>query len=121
MPCVEFEDLLAGYEDLPATGRYKADAHLAVCLDCREYFESLSDLDRKLTGLYAGLHLSSDFASSVMSRASRRLRVPVPLRPPSVWPEVLDFCGWAAVTAIAAMLVVGLAEQAGIPLGFLSR
>jgi predicted anti-sigma-YlaC factor YlaD len=121
MPCAEFEDLLEGYGDLTAVDRHRADAHLAACRDCRAYFETLSDLDQELTGVYAGVQPAPEFAAAVMLRASATSQLLAPPRPPSAWPEVLDFCGWAAVSAIAAMLVITLAAQAGIPLGFILR
>lgn len=37
-------------------------------------------------------------------------------RPLSAWPELLDFCGWAAILAIVALLAVTSAAQAGIML-----
>jgi len=121
MPCAEFEDLLQRYDELSAAERRHAEAHLSDCADCREYFEMLSDLDRELTGLYAGLQPGSKFAAAVASIVSTTPKPITRLRPPSAWPEVLDFCGWAAVVAIAAMLVVTIAAHQGIPLGFILR
>ena len=121
MPCAEFEDLLQRYDELSATERHHADSHLSDCADCQEYFETLSDLDQELTGLYAELQPGPKFASAVATIARTTPKPLARLRPPSAWPEVLDFCGWAAVVAIAAMLVVTVAAQQGIPLGFMLR
>lgn len=121
MPCAEFEDLLQRYDELSATERHHADSHLSDCADCREYLETLSDLDGELSGLYAGLQPGSKFATAVALVASSTPKPVERLRPPSAWPEVLDFCGWAAVVVIAAMLVVTIAAQQGIPLGFKLR
>lgn len=121
MPCAEFEELLQRYDEFSAAERRNADAHLSNCADCQEYFETLSDLDRELTGLYAGLQPGPKFADSVASIASTTPKPITRLRPPSAWPEVLDFCGWAAVVAIAAMLVVTVAAQQRIPLRFILR
>ncbi len=118
MPCPAFEDLLSGYDELTAGERQRVSTHLAVCGDCREYLETLADLDRELAGLYGGLQPQSGFAAEVISRASairKPLRRP---RPPSAWPEVLDFCGWAAIVGIVALLAVTAAAQAGIALQF---
>lgn len=91
MPCAEFEELLQRYDEFSAAERRNADAHLSNCADCQEYFETLSDLDRELTGLYAGLQPGPKFADSVASIASTTPKPITRLRPPSAWPEVLDF------------------------------
>jgi anti-sigma factor RsiW len=114
MPCAAFEDLLSGYEELTSSQRQSVNAHLAVCADCREYVETLADLDRELSALYEGLQPPPGFAAGVVSRASA-LKQPRPL---SAWPEVLDFCGWAAIVAIVALLLVTAAARAGITLRF---
>jgi hypothetical protein len=120
MQCAAFEDLLSGYDALTANERRSADAHLAVCGDCREYRETLAALDRELAGLYEGLQPrladSPAFVAGVISRASAIQKPFVQPRPPSAWPEVLDFCGWAAIVAIVALLAVSAAAQAGIAL-----
>jgi len=123
MPCAAFEDLLDGYDELDAAERQRVSTHMAVCGDCREYLETLADLDRELAGLYQGLQprpgfMADGFAAEVISRASaarKPLRQP---RPPSAWPEILDFCGWAAIAAIVALLGVTATAQAGITLQF---
>jgi|SRR5579863_3059145 len=116
MPCAAFEDLLRGYDELTAGERRGIDAHLTVCGDCREYLETLAELDRELAGLYRGLQPPPHFAAAVRSKARASKPLAKPLRPPSAWPEVLDFCGWAAVVAIVALLAVAVAAQAGITL-----
>jgi hypothetical protein len=113
MPCAAFEDLLRGYDELTAGEGRNADAHLAVCGDCREYMETLADLDRELSGIYRGLEPRPGFAVAAVARAGASRH---PLRPPSAWPEVLDFCGWAAIVAIVAFLAVTAAARAGITL-----
>jgi anti-sigma factor RsiW len=119
MPCPAFEEILQGYEELTAFERRRADSHLAVCADCREYVETLTELDRELTGLYAGLQPHPEFAAEAVSRA--RASKP-PLREPrrlSAWPEVLDFCGWVAIAAIVSLLTVMVAAQSGVTPVFL--
>jgi anti-sigma factor RsiW len=116
MPCAAFEDLLSGYDDLTAGERDAADAHLAVCGNCRAYLETLADLDRELAGIFAEIQPRLGFAARVVSRTGatqKPIRLP---RRPSAWPEVLDFCGWAAVVAIVALLAATVARQAGITL-----
>jgi hypothetical protein len=121
MPCAEFEELLEGYHSLTAADRQLAGTHLSQCATCREHLETLLELEQELVGLYTGIHPRAPFDTSMIVRAAASRPRLEPLRPPSAWPEVLDFCGWAAVTAIAAVLVVTLAAQAGIPLTFTLR
>jgi RNA polymerase sigma-70 factor (ECF subfamily) len=118
MPCPAFEDSLRQYDELTAAERHSTDAHLAVCRDCREYLETLADLDRELAALYQGrwprLREDPAFAAGVISRAAAFMQP----RRPSPWPEILDFCGWAAIMAMVALLGVMVAAQAGIALRF---
>src|SRR5277367_4321902 len=114
MPCPAFEDRLSGYSELTVGERRSVDSHLAGCGDCREYLETLAEVDRELAGLYGGLQPHSGFAAASRAAAFRQ-----PLRqsaPPSAWPEVLDFCGWAAIVAIVFLLALTAAAQAGIAL-----
>jgi hypothetical protein len=115
MPCPAFEDLLRGYDELTPGERRNAGAHLAVCGDCREYLETLADLDRELVGLYEGLQpppgfMTDRFAADIRSRASTYWQP----HPPSAWPEVLDFCGGAAIVAIVGFLAIAAAARAGV-------
>ena len=103
MQCELFEDRLLGYDELHGQDRASVDAHVAGCSGCREFLEALEQVDRSLTAMYSGL------------RSHRLLSTQV-IRKPSAWPEVLDFCGWAAVVAAIVLLAVTLAGQLGIPL-----
>jgi hypothetical protein len=118
MPCAAFEDLLQGYEELTAGDRRRAGLHLAVCADCREYMQALADIDRELTGVYEGLYPRAGFAARAIAQASAMQKPLAEPRRPSVWPEVLDFCGWAAIVAIVSFLAVSAAAHAGITFGF---
>jgi anti-sigma factor RsiW len=117
MPCAEFEDLLQGYDELTSGDRRHADSHLARCADCREYMETLADLDRELAGFYEGIEPRAGFTARAIAQASAMQKPLAQLRRPSAWPEVLDFCGWAAIVAIVSFLAVTAAEHAGITLG----
>jgi anti-sigma factor RsiW len=121
MPCAALEDLLQGYGELTAGDRRRADSHLAVCADCREYMETLADLDRELAGFYEGIEPRAGFAARAIAQASAMQKPLAHPRRPSAWPEVLDFCGWAAIMAIVSFLAVTAAAHAGITLGFPSH
>jgi anti-sigma factor RsiW len=118
MPCAAFEDLLSGYDELTSGQRQSVNAHLAVCADCREHLAALAALDRELAALYQGLQPHAGFAAGVLSRTAAIHKPLGQPHPPSAWPEVLDFCGWAAIVAIVALLAVTAAAQAGIALAF---
>jgi hypothetical protein len=98
-----FEDLLAGYSELSDSERRDVDAHLHVCSGCRGYLETLVQVDRGLTALYGGIQ-------------PRRVFDTAAVKQPSALPEVLDFCGWAAVLAILAVLSAVVADRFGITL-----
>ena len=90
MACPEFEDLLNG----------RAGNHAASCEECRALLDALADVDAALETAFAGITAPPGLAAAVRARVSRE----VPLRAPSVMPEVLDFIGWAAVLALAVAL-----------------
>jgi anti-sigma factor RsiW len=115
MQCAAFEDLLSSYDELTTAERLAVDAHLAVCVHCHEYLEAFAELDRELSEIYEGLRPHPGFATKVAWATASSQPVPRPRRP-SVWPEVLDFCGWAAVVAIASVLAIAAAARAGITL-----
>ena len=101
MPCTEFERLLLEYGELSGEARRTADAHLAGCAGCRALLEGLADVDAQLAVAYADAVVSTGFRDSVL----RRVEGHVPIRRPSLIPEVLDFVGWAAVVAITAYVI----------------
>ena len=90
MACPEFEDLLRDGGD-----------HAAHCEECRALLEALADVDATLDGALAGISAPPSLAAAVRARRTHEF----PVRRPSVLPEVLDFIGWAAVLALAAVLV----------------
>jgi anti-sigma factor RsiW len=114
MPCAAFEDLLRDYEELTDGERQRADAHLAACGDCREYLETLTDLDRELSALYEGLEPRPWFHQKLTAQIASRAIESRPPRRPSFLPEILDFCGWAAIVAIVAVLAVTAAVRVGL-------
>jgi hypothetical protein len=90
MACPELEDLL----------RDGAGGHAARCEECRALLDSLADVDATLESAFAGISAPPSLAALARARIARQ----IPLRAPSVLPEVLDFIGWAAILALAAVL-----------------
>ena len=89
MSCPEFEDLV----------REGASGHAQRCEHCRALLEALADVDEALETAFAGVSAPPRLAASVRAR----LAIESPVRRPSIVPEVLDFIGWAAVLALAAV------------------
>jgi hypothetical protein len=87
--CPEFEDLV----------REGATGHAQHCEQCRALLEALADVDDSLDGAFAGVSAPLHLAASVRARVA----IEAPIRRPSMIPEVLDFIGWAAVLALAAV------------------
>ena len=91
MACPAFEELL----------RDGPDGHAAHCEECRALLEAWAEVEARLEAGLAGVAAPSSLASTVRALAVREL----PLRRPSLIPEILDFLGWAAVLAVAAILI----------------
>jgi hypothetical protein len=90
MNCPEWEDLL----------REGPGGHAAQCEECRALLDALTDVDATLEAAFAGISAPPSLAAAVRARVARE----VPARQLSLVPEVLDFIGWAAVLAMAAIL-----------------
>ena len=90
MACPEFEELL----------RDGARGHAAQCEECRALLEALEDVDATFEAAFAGVAAPPGLQAAVRARVAREAR----LRAPSLVPEILDFIGWAAVLALAAIL-----------------
>ena len=91
MACPELEDLV----------REGRGGHAAQCEECRALLDALADVDATLEAAFAGISAPPGMAASVRARAARELHV----RRPSPLPEILDLIGWAAVLALAAVLL----------------
>jgi hypothetical protein len=91
MACPDFEDLAQG----------RAGDHAAHCEDCRALLDALADVDATFDAAFAGVAAPPSLAAAVRMRVEREFQV----RRPTVLPEVLDFIGWAAVLALAAVLL----------------
>ena len=91
MACPEFDDLV----------REGPGGHASRCEECRGLLEALADVDAAFGAAFAGVSAPPGMAAAVRARAAGEL----PLRRPSALPEILDLIGWAAVLALAAVLL----------------
>jgi len=91
MACPEFEDLV----------REGASGHAARCEECRALLSALADVDAAFEAAFAGVSAPPGLVAAVRAQSCREL----PWRRPSMLPEVLDFIGWAAVLALAVVLL----------------
>jgi hypothetical protein len=91
MACPDFESLANG----------DAGDHAAHCEECRALLDALADVDAAFDAALAGIFAPPSLAAAVRARMARE----VPVRRPSLLPEVLDFIGWAAVLALIAVLL----------------
>ncbi len=64
-------------------------------------FEDMAEIDATLEAAFRGITAPSSVAAAARARITRERLFPAP----SALPEVLDFIGWAAVLAAAAILV----------------
>jgi hypothetical protein len=106
MACPDFEDLAQG----------RAGDHTAHCEECRALLDALAEADATFDAAFAGISAPPSLAAAVRTRVAREF----PVRRPSVLPEVLDFIGWAAVLALAAVLFPRFLPLLGAALSSLS-
>ena len=85
MACPDFEDLI----------REGRGGHAEYCEDCRALLEALADVDRAFECAFAQSSAPPRLAAAVLARVRR----------PSILPEALDLIGWAAIIALAAVLL----------------
>ena len=71
MSCASIEELLLDYADLPAQERDAVDLHLTQCASCRQYSDTLSQLDVALTEQFSGVQ-PSELSHSRRDVQSRR-------------------------------------------------
>ena len=101
MPCASFEELLLDYTDLPAQERDAVDLHLTQCASCRQYSDTLSQLDVALTEQFSGVQPSDLFYSRLHAVATSRS----PLSAPSFLPELLDLIGVAGMVLVLSVIL----------------
>ena len=91
MACPELEDLLSG----------RAGDHALHCTNCRTLLESFAEVDSIFETAFADISAPAEIASAVRARISLNGR----RRQLSPIPEILDLIGWAAVLAMAAIIL----------------
>ena len=99
MPCPDFENLLIDYAELAPADRGRADLHLQGCAECRNWFESLAEIDAALASAFAGIQAPATLALGVQRRVAQSVPPPV-----SAVPEILDFVGGLGVICATALL-----------------
>ena len=91
MACPDFEDLLNG----------KNGYHALNCKDCRALLAAFAEIDSVFETAFAGISAPAGMVAAVRGHLD-----PADLeRRPSPVPEFLDLIGWAAVLAVAAILL----------------
>jgi hypothetical protein len=101
MSCASFEELLLDYADLPGQERDAVDLHLTQCASCRQYSNTLSQLDVVLTEQFSGVQPSELFHSRLHAVATSQS----PLSAPSFVPELLDLIGVAGIGLVVSLVL----------------
>ena len=101
MSCASFEELLLDYADLPAQERDAVDLHLTHCASCRQYSDTLSQLDVALTEQFSGVQPSELLHSRLHAVTTSRS----PLSAPSFLPELLDLIGVAGIGLVVSLVL----------------
>ena len=101
MSCASFEELLLDYADLQAQEREAVDLHLTQCASCRQYFDTLLQLDVALTEQLSGVRPSELLHSRLHAVATSRS----PRSTPSLVPELLDLIGVAGIGLVLSFVL----------------
>ena len=101
MACASFEELLLDYADLPAQERDAVDLHLTQCASCRQYSETLSQLDVALTEQFSGVQPSELLHSRLHAVTTSQS----PRSAPSFLPELLDLIGFAGIGLVVSLIL----------------
>jgi predicted anti-sigma-YlaC factor YlaD len=105
MSCASVEELLLDYADLPVQERDAVDLHLAQCADCRQYFDTLLQLDVALTAQFSGVQPSKLLHSRLHAVTASRSS----LSAPSFLPELLDLIGVAGIGLVLSLVLWNVA------------
>ncbi len=91
MACPKLEDLLSG----------KSGNHAFHCEDCRALLDAYTEVDSVFESAFSRISSPAGLSATVYTRI-----FPIGFQPqPSPVPEFLDLIGWAAVLAIAAVVL----------------
>jgi predicted anti-sigma-YlaC factor YlaD len=101
MSCAAFEELLLDYPDLPAQERAAVDLHLMQCVSCRQYSDTLWQLEAALTKQFASVQPSELLHSRLHAIKTSRS----PLTAPSFLPELLDLIGTAGIGLVLSLVL----------------
>jgi anti-sigma factor RsiW len=101
MSCASIEELLLDYADLPAQERDAVDHHLTQCANCRQYSDTLLQLDVALTKQFSRVQPSELFHSRLRAVTTSRS----PLSEPSFLPELLDLIGVAGIGLVVSLVL----------------
>ena len=96
MACPQLEELLSE----------GGGGHAAHCEECQALLDALAQVDATFTAAFACISAPPGLAAAVNARVAKEF----PERSPSLVPEVLDLIGWAAVLAMAAIVLPRVAN-----------
>jgi predicted anti-sigma-YlaC factor YlaD len=101
MSCASIEELLLDYADLPAQERDAVDLHLTQCANCRQYSDTLLQLDVALTEEFSGVQPSELFHCRLHAVTTSQS----PMSAPSFVPELLDLIGVAGIVLVLSVIL----------------
>jgi predicted anti-sigma-YlaC factor YlaD len=104
MSCASVEELLLDYADLPAQERDAVDLHLTRCASCRQYSDTLSQLDAALTEQFSGVR-PSELVHSHLHAVTASRSPQSSLSAPSFLPELLDLIGVAGIVLVLSLVL----------------
>ena len=104
--CPAFEDRLLDHRDLAPFDRQAVDEHLAGCTGCRDYLQTLAEVDAAFSSQLRAMTL----APRQLADVRERIASDIPVSRVTGLPEWLDFAAACAVFAFG----YGLAWQSGL-------
>ena len=93
--CPAFEDRLLEYRELAPLDRQDVNEHLAGCTACREYLDTLEDVDATFSSQLRGMRLGAHRLDGIRERISSD----IPVGRVTTLPEWLDFAAAGAICA----------------------
>ena len=104
--CHAFEDRLLDYGELAPPERQTVDAHVAGCAGCREYLQTLAEVDAAFSSQLRGIALDPQRLAGIRER----IALDIPVGRVTKLPEWLDFAAACAVGVFG----YGLLTQTGL-------